>query len=87
MIGPSQVPQPEIIQQSQETGNYAPGGIRTQNSRSRAVADPALDYAATEIGKDLIKSTISQRYMSNFHFLYNFKSNQLLSRHYLKQVI
>jgi hypothetical protein len=46
MIGPSQVPLPENMQHSQETGNYVPGGIRTHNSRSRAAADLALDGAA-----------------------------------------
>ena len=46
MIGPSQLPLPENIPHSQETGNYAAGGIRTHNSRSSTVADLALDGAA-----------------------------------------
>ena len=42
MINPSQIPLPDNTQHSQQTNIHDPGGIRTHNLSSRAVADLRL---------------------------------------------
>jgi hypothetical protein len=42
VIIPSQRPQPDNTQHSQETDIYSPGEIRTRNPSKRAAADPRL---------------------------------------------
>jgi len=42
VIDPSQRPQPDNAQHSQEKDIVAPGGVRTHNPSKRAAADPRI---------------------------------------------
>ena len=50
MISPSQRPQPDNTQHSQQTNIHAPGGIRTHISAGERPKTYALDRAATGTG-------------------------------------